>query len=95
MKKQISRLQLASLTLALVCGTAIAAGKTRNVVLLVCDGLRPEEVFTGAEGALLDENLGYSWYSEAEMRHRYWNPDPLERRKILMPFLWGKVANQG
>ena len=91
----MNQLRLLALVLAFACGPVLAAGKTRNVVLLVCDGLRPEEVFTGAEEALLDENLGYAWYTEAEMRHRYWNPDPAERRKMLMPFLWNKVASQG
>ena len=43
--------------LALCCAPAALAGKTRNVVLIVSDGLRPEEVFSGAEEALFSRDL--------------------------------------
>ena len=68
---------------------------TENVVLIVSDGLRWQEVFTGAEAALLDQNVGGSWASEAELRKKYWHDDPAERRKLLMPFVWGTFAKQG
>jgi hypothetical protein len=80
---------------ALACSAAGTAGKTRNVVLIVCDGLRWQEVFTGAEEALLNEKVGGSWASEAELRKLYWTPDPKERRKLLLPFIWSTVATQG
>lgn len=81
--------------LALCCGSAAMAGKTRNVVLIVCDGLRPEEVFTGAEEALLDDKIGGSWITEAEMRQLYWDPDPKVRRQRVLPFIWSRVGTQG
>ncbi|GAC1676236.1 MAG: hypothetical protein NVS9B2_26700 [Steroidobacteraceae bacterium] len=71
------------------------AGKTRNVVLIVSDGLRWQEVFTGADPALLNEKAGGSWLAEAELRKRYWREDPDARRAALFPFLWGTVAKQG
>jgi hypothetical protein len=64
-------------------------------VLIVCDGLRWQEVFTGAEEALLNDKEGGSWVSAEELRRRYWRPDPAERRALLFPFLWGTVARQG
>ena len=69
--------------------------KTRNVVLIVCDGLRWQEVFTGAEDALINEKNGGIWVPEAELRRRFWDPDPQRRRRLLMPFLWTTVAAQG
>ena len=48
--------------------------KTQNVVLIVSDGLRWQEVFTGAEEDLLNEKAGGSWLSEKELRKRYWRP---------------------
>ena len=42
-----------------------AAGKTRNVVLIVSDGLRWQEMFTGADPTLLNEKNGGIWYKEA------------------------------
>jgi hypothetical protein len=71
------------------------AGKTQNVVLIVSDGLRWQEVFSGADPALLNEKEGGSWLAEAELRKRYWRPDVDARRAALFPFLWGTVAIQG
>ena len=71
------------------------AAKTRTVVLIVSDGLRWQEIFTGAEEALLDEKEGGSWLSAAELRKRYWRTTPKERRALLFPFLWGTVAKHG
>jgi hypothetical protein len=75
--------------------TAWAQLKTRNVVLIVSDGLRWQEVFTGADSSLLNEKYGGIWASPRQLRHDYWNEDPTERRKMLFPFLWGVVAKQG
>ena len=73
----------------------VAPGKTRNVVLIVSDGLRWQEVFTGAEEDLLNDSAGGSWLSDAELRKRYWRATPSERREALFPFLWGTVAKRG
>jgi hypothetical protein len=93
---------------ALVCNAAAPAakpastptateirGKTRNVVLIVSDGLRWQEVFTGAEEDLLNDKEGGSWLSDEELRKRYWRATPAARREALFPFLWGIVAKQG
>lgn len=68
---------------------------TENVVLIVSDGLRWQEVFTGAEAALLNPKSGGGWSSESELRKKYWRDDPAERRKLLMPFVWGTMAQKG
>jgi hypothetical protein len=69
--------------------------KTRNVVLVVSDGLRWQEVFTGADPTLLNEKDGGIWDKEADLKRDYWRPDPAARRKALFPFLWGTVATRG
>jgi hypothetical protein len=71
------------------------ARKTRTVVLIVSDGLRWQEIFTGAEEALLNDKQGGSWLSEKELRRRYWRASAAERRAALFPFLWGTVATHG
>lgn len=68
---------------------------TENVVLIVPDGIRWQEVFTGAEKALLNEREGGSWLDEKTLLQRFWRDDAAERRKLLFPFLWGTVAQQG
>jgi hypothetical protein len=80
---------------ALLIAAPGEARKTENVVLIVSDGLRWQEVFTGADPALLNEKDGGSWLPEAELRARYWRDDPAARRELLFPFLWGTVARQG
>ncbi len=80
----------------LLFGAAPAlAGKTQNVVLIVSDGLRWQEVFTGADPTLLDEKSGGNWLAEPELKKRYWREDAQARRALLFPFLWGTVAKQG
>ena len=80
-------------------GVALQPGwaqlKTQNVVLIVSDGLRWQEIFTGADPNLLNAKHGGIWASDEKLRHEFWNDDPAERRKMLFPFLWGVVAKQG
>jgi hypothetical protein len=80
---------------ALICLPSAFAGKTRNVILVISDGVRWQEIFTGADPLLLNEKEGGSWTPEAELRAKYWNDDPQVRRRMLFPFLWGTVAAHG
>ncbi len=81
--------------LALLLSPAAFAGKTRNVILVISDGVRWQEVFTGADPLLLNGKEGGSWTPVAELKQKYWNNDPTVRRRLLFPFLWGTVATQG
>ena len=74
---------------------AQSAPRTRNVVLIVSDGLRWQEVFTGADPTLLNEANGGIWGKEADLRREFWRDDPVERRRALFPFLWNTVAVRG
>jgi hypothetical protein len=74
---------------------AVPAHKTQTVVLIVSDGLRWQEIFTGAEEDLLNDKDGGSWLSDEDLRKRYWRPSAAERRLALLPFLWGTVARTG
>jgi hypothetical protein len=68
---------------------------TRAVVLIVADGLRWQEVFTGADPGLLDAKHGGIWAKPEDLKRKYWRDDVGERRASLFPFLWGVVAKQG
>ena len=63
--------------------------------MIVSDGLRWQEIFTGADPTLLNEKHGGIWDKEADLRREFWRDDPLERRRALFPFLWGTVATRG
>ena len=69
--------------------------KTRNVVLVVSDGLRWQEVFSGADPTLLNEKYGGIWDKEADLRREFWRDAVNERRRVLFPFLWGTVVPHG
>ena len=75
--------------------SAQAQPKTRNVVLIVADGLRWQEVFSGADPSLLNSENGGIWANPENLKHEFWRDDVEERRKALFPFLWGVVAKQG
>jgi hypothetical protein len=79
---------------ALPSGAADAGFKTRNVVLITTDGLRWQEVFTGAEAALVSREAGGVRDTNA-LKKAYWRDTVEERRAALMPFLWGTVAKRG
>jgi hypothetical protein len=69
--------------------------RTRNVVLIVSDGLRWQEIFTGADPTLLNEANGGIWDKEEDLRREFWRDHAVERRRVLFPFLWNTVAVHG
>jgi len=70
------------------------ARRTENVVVIVTDGLRWQEVFRGAEAALVSEKPG-GVEDVAATKAAFWRETPKERREALLPFLWSVVASQG
>jgi len=70
----------------------VAQAPARNVVVITMDGLRWQEMFTGADRAYFkQEKSGEPGASEK----RFWRPGPEERRAALMPFMWGTIATTG
>ena len=67
---------------------------TENVILLMTDGLRWQEVFSGAEETLMTKENGGVNDVDA-LKKDYWRDTPEARREALMPFLWTVVAKQG
>jgi len=68
-------------------------GKTEHVILITFDGLRWQEVFTGAEARLL---LNKNAVSDTMVSYqRFWRETPQQRRELLMPFFWNEIAKKG
>ena len=65
-----------------------------KVVLITIDGLRWQEVFGGADESLMNRQWG-SVRDESALSRRFWNADPLVRRRQLMPFFWSHIAEHG
>lgn len=66
---------------------------TENVFLITLDGLRWQELFTGSD-ALLVENEDYVG-NPAALASQFHRGDGIARRKILMPFFWGELLQKG
>lgn len=71
----------------------VVAQQTENIFIITFDGLRWQEVFTGADSILIDDS-GYVEDPEA-LTERFWNKDPNKRREMLMPFFWNTIAKEG
>jgi predicted AlkP superfamily pyrophosphatase or phosphodiesterase len=69
--------------------------KTNNpkIVLITLDGLRWQEVFSGADAQLI-ENKEYV-KDVKKLKSDYWKDSAKERREALMPFLWNQAVNMG
>lgn len=67
--------------------------RTDNVVLVLFDGLRWQEVFAGAEAERIDA-IGDEAQRE-RVRREFWRDDVSDRRAVLMPFLWKRIAREG
>jgi hypothetical protein len=75
----------------------VAAGqskrKTENIFIITLDGLRWQEVFSGADSALI-RNKTFTNDPDALMTE-FWSNSPTERRKKLMPFFWTTISSEG
>ncbi len=93
----VHRSLVASVVLIGVCAAiALAQNQTHteNVILVSLDGLRWEEVFSGADEALMDERAG-GVTALGGLRQAFWRDTPEARRQSLMPFFWSVVAADG
>src|SRR5829696_3873169 len=70
-----------------------AQAVTENLVIITFDGLRWQELFGGADEALIN-NTSYT-EDTAEIKKKFWATTPEERRKKLLPFIWTTIAEQG
>lgn len=69
------------------------AQENAKVVLITLDGLRWQELFSGAD-PLLVANKEYVDDSTSLKEH-FWRDSPKERREALMPFMWKEVSKIG
>ncbi len=67
---------------------------TENVILYMTDGLRWQEVFGGADAALMNAEAG-GVKDVDELKAKFWRDTPQERREAPMPFFWSVMAKQG
>jgi hypothetical protein len=84
------------LLIILICSITIVTAqnkKTENVIIVTMDGMRWQEIFSGADSLLTFDTAAR--YDTGYIRERFWASSAEERRKKLTPFLWSEVATQG
>ena len=83
--------RLAATLVAALAATSLHAAdpQTENVVLITLDGVRIQEIFGGLDEVVAREFVKKGRAEDSPLWQRYWAPTPEERRRKLMPFLWG------
>ena len=66
---------------------------TQNIFIITTDGFRWQEVFTGADSGLINDQRFVA--DPALLKQLYWDPTAEGRRQKLMPFFWNTIAMQG
>jgi hypothetical protein len=88
----MKKLSLLFLALAIIPKLFAQSHKTQNVVMVTLDGFRWQELYRGADSALI--NSKYT-DNKVEIRKKFWAETPQDRRKLLMPFFWSTLLTQG
>lgn len=84
------------LSLTLILINAVKAqnpAQAENIFIITTDGFRWQELFSGADPML----IGNSQFVEDTSieKQLFWDQDPIERRRMLMPFFWNVIAKSG
>lgn len=94
MKLKTALLIACSLLSLKTFGQKKTPNQTENLVLILIDGYRWQELFQGANYALLT-NPKYNPGDSLQRMKKYWSDDLKERRKKLTPFIWNYIAEHG
>ena len=74
-----------------VTGTPVIP--VENIFIVTLDGFRWQEVFTGADSLLINNEMATP--DAGTVKLLYWDTDPEQRRKKLLPFFWNVLAEKG
>jgi len=77
-----------------LCAQVPAEHKTQHIIFVMTDGLRWQEVFSGADKSLMNKKNG-KVTDEASLEKTYWRKTPEARREALLPFVWRVMARRG
>lgn len=78
----------------LAAARAQTVHRTENVVLIVSDGLRWQELFHGADSTLVNQRYG-GVDDTAAIHREFLRPTPGAARSTLFPFIWSTIATHG
>jgi hypothetical protein len=83
--------------LIIACSIFLSAAaqkkQTDNVIIITLDGLRWQELFTGADSVLL--NSSEYTRNPKRAKDKFWASTPEARRSKLFPFIWSTIDSLG
>ncbi len=91
--KRVLSFSVVVITLFLGFNSIAQESSNKKVVLITLDGLRWQELFSGAD-PLLIANKEYVG-DTTDLKNGFWRDSPKERREVLFPFLWKEVVQMG
>ncbi|MEI6894581.1 MAG: alkaline phosphatase family protein [Colwellia sp.] len=65
----------------------------KNLIIVTIDGLRWQELFTGADLSLINNDKFVR--DNKHLKKQFWHENEKVRRALLMPFFWKTIAKQG
>lgn len=87
------KIRIAFLLLIITTLGVKAQTKTENVFIITLDGYRWQELYTGADPALIKNE---KYVNDPEnLANLFWRADPIKRREALTPFIWSTIEKQG
>ena len=89
----MKKILLLSLGICALLVSCAKVDKDPKVIVITFDGLRWQEVFTGADSVLISDP-SFSRDPDA-LRAEYWRATPEARRQVLMPYTWSHIASHG
>ena len=75
-------------------GAFAQSNSDQRVIIITTDGLRWQEVFKGMDQEIAQQKRFHHGDSLSIFK-KYWDPNPQESRKKLMPFFWGDLVKNG
>lgn len=83
------------LLMALLFANTYIGAQTDNtkVILITLDGMRWQELFSGADTLLVTNEAFVN--DTTALKEAFWRESATERRELLFPFLWKEVATMG
>src|SRR4051794_14100971 len=88
----MKKLIMLSILFSVTAYAAAQKNKTKNVILITLDGFRWQELFNGADSAFMKQQ---KHLKDDKIREKFWRDNINERRKVLMPFVWSTIYEQG
>ena len=70
-----------------------SATASKNLVLVTIVGFRWQELFTGADPSLLNNQKFVR--ADRHVKEKFWHDNETKRRELLMPFFWQTIAKNG